>query len=161
MCTISDKRKPIGTNDVFYGKYELDKKKSRLTFGSFYATCLCHPTLISACHESHKRNRSASASFGPLHIVFIILNHLYKGHGWINCMHTQHLLYLFGVSIALSLVKINKIYVKFLCKIPYKTKFFDYRAFAGSTLTDLPLILTFFIARRTSLPYSCGTSTNV
>ena len=121
LCTISDKRKQIGTNDVFYGKYELDKKKSRLTFGSFYATCLCHPTLISACHESHKRNRSASASFGPLYIVFIILNHLYKGHCWINCMHTQHLLYLFGVSIALSLVKINKIYVKFLCKIPYKT----------------------------------------
>ena len=31
----------------------------------------------------------------------------------------------------------------------------------GSTHTDLPFIFTFFIALRTSLPYSCGTSTKV
>ena len=36
-----------------------------------------------------------------------------------------------------------------------------YRAFAGSTLTDFPLIFTFFMAFNTSFPYSCGTSTNV
>ena len=53
-----------------------------------------------------------------------------------------------------------------ICSFPHskhspKNGLILYRAFAGSTLTDFPLIFTFFMAFNTSFPYSCGTSTNV
>lgn len=97
--------------------------------------------LVSACHKTQEGYRFASTTLCPFHVFFVILDYLSKGHSWIDCIHTIHLLFEFSITpfstmlcvsgecvrndfsflvyiIALSLVKFNKKSVKLLCISP-------------------------------------------
>ena len=59
-----------------------------------------HPTLVSACYKSQEGYRSTSTAPRPLHIILVKLDYLRKGHGWINCIHTIRLLFLFLMHLS-------------------------------------------------------------
>lgn len=123
--------------------------------------------LISACYKSQEGDRFTPTASCALRILFVIFDDLMKGHRWINCVHTIHLLFClnthlfstftdlcytstlsevfsaYTVRITLFLVKINKKCVVFLCDMYIVfVKFFLFHFVTLKWLRELCLYLT-------------------